>query len=78
MSNKLSKQHFVEYSKIFSAISNYNIDYLYEVYDMAFDALESLPEENGMDSFTIDSYELISYIAGEFIYSTSMLKGESL
>lgn len=78
MNNKLTKQQFIEYSKIFSAIANYNIDYLYEVYDMAFDGLVSLLEESNMDNFTIDSYELISYIAGEYIYSTNLLSGENL
>ena len=73
MSKKLTKSQFVEYAKMFSAVNNYDNDFLYDVYDMAFDGLETLIEENNDDNFSIDSFELISYITGEYVYSTSLL-----
>ena len=78
MNNKFTKQQFIERSKFFSTMNNFNTDYLYDVYDVAFDGLEALLEENKVDNFTINSFELISYIIGEYIYSTSLLSGESL
>ena len=63
---------------MFGSINNFDVDYLYEVYDMAFDGLISLSEESEIDSISINSLELISYIVGEFVYSTSLLSGDSL
>ena len=76
--SKFTKQQFIEYSKIFSSIANFDVDYVYDIYDMAYDGLEELSGDREIGTFSIDSTELISYIAGEFIYSTSLLKGESL
>ena len=77
-SEKLTKQQFTEFAKLFQKIENYNTDYLYDVYDMAFDGLITLMEENNIGNFAINSSELISYIVGEYVYSTNLLSGESL
>ena len=76
--HKLSKNQFIEYSKVFANIGNFNVDYLFDVYEMAFDGLELLLDDNNIGDFSINSSELISYIVGEFIYSTNLLNGESL
>ena len=64
--------------KSFRQTDKDNIDFLYDVYFIAFDGLIVLMEENNINNFNINSYELISYIMGEFVYSTSLLKKEDL
>ena len=75
---KLDKKQFAEYIKMFQKIENYNADYLFDVYDIAFDGLIALLEENKINNLSINSSELVSYIVGEYIYSTNLLSGESL
>ena len=75
---KLNKNQFIEFAKLFQKIENFNADYLFDVYDMAFDGLLALSEENKIDNISISSPELISYIVGEYVYSTNLLSGENL
>ena len=77
-SHKLNKNQFVEYSKAFAKIGNVNVDYLFDVYEMAFDGLELLLDDNNIGDFSINSSELISYIVGEYVYSTNLLDEKNL
>ena len=78
MNIKLTKEEFIERSKIFPNVNNLNLDYIYQVYDLAFDGIIELLEVQNISDTVVDSFEVISYIFGEYIYSTSYLTKEGL
>ena len=78
MNIKLTKEEFIARSKAFPNIDKINLDYIYQVYDLAFDGIMELLEQQNLNDVIIDSFEVISYILGEYIYSTSHLNEEGL
>ena len=78
MNKKLSKEEFINRSKSLPNIDKKNLDYIYEVYDLAFDGIVELLSAQNIKEVNIDSSEVISYILGEYFYSTSYLSSEGL
>ena len=79
MNNKLNKEQCNQILKSFKERTNINEDYIYEIYDLAFDGVIELLELQGIDKTVfVDSYQLTYYILGEYIYSTSLLRDEAL
>lgn len=78
MNKKLTKEEFISRSKSFPRIEKINIDYIYQVYDLAFDGIIELLDKQNLVDVNVDSFEVISYILGEYIYSTEYLSEEGL
>ena len=81
MNRKLNKEECVRALEVLNSNNSMaiNIDYIYEIYDGAFDAIaELLKLQNRENSFSIDSYKIVSYILGEYLYSTSTLNEDDL
>ena len=54
-------------------------DYLFEIYSFTFDGISELQSSNQLNtSFTVDSLEIVYFMAGEFIYSTAGFNEEHL
>ena len=73
---KISKEQFVS---TISRVENINpkaFDYLYDTYDISYDAGEELIKIQQIQNAEIDSHMLISYILGEFLYSTASLSSK--
>lgn len=78
MNTKLSKEEFLKSVSGISNTEKINTDYLYKVYEDSYYAAVDLFNEQKIYNKSIDSYELISYILGEYFYSTSFLNKEKL
>ena len=76
MNNKLSKEEFLRQSEFFPNSKEINLDFMYDVYDVAYDGIVELLEVQNLSNTHIDSLEVLSYILGEYVYSTSHLKNE--
>ena len=76
MNSKLSKEEFLRQSQFFPNIKEINLDFMYDVYDLAFDGIVDLLEAQNLSNTYVDSLEVLSYILGEYVYSTSLLKPE--
>ena len=78
MNNKLSRQDVEQIITRIGGNFAFDIDYIYEVYDLSFDVILEMFENQNLDhQRVIDSYKLISYILGEYVYSTSLLDDAS-
>ena len=56
-----------------------DVDYIYDVYEMANEAIEILVKENQqIEVNTINQYDLLLYCVGEYYYSISNLKQEDI
>ena len=79
MSNKFSKEEFVNGVKILNDEKRLDSNYLYDVYSFVYDGLEGISKAKEVgQSFDINNGDLISYIMGEFIYSTRLLSLEQI
>ncbi|MCR4912074.1 MAG: DUF5677 domain-containing protein [Bacilli bacterium] len=76
MNSKLSKEEFLRQSQFFPNSKDINLDFMYDVYDLAFDGIIDLLEAQNLSNTYVDSLEVLSYILGEYVYSTSLLKPE--
>ena len=74
---KIEKEQFLLEVENFPQFSNEHLDFLYDVYEIAFDGISDLKDANG-GPFEVNSKELLSYIFGEFVYSTSGIPQERL
>lgn len=79
MNNKISREELARVSSIITQNgSKIDNDYIYEIYDAAYDGILTLLENQNLEKTTrIDSFTVISYIIGEYLYSTAMLDDPS-
>ncbi len=79
MNNKFTQEQFNEIlQKVNPNLLEFT-DYLFEVYSFTFDGIVDLNSSNTLNTtFIIDSYEIIYYLIGEFIYSTAGFNKEHL
>ncbi len=80
MGQKLTIEEFNQIVKNFT-LPNVIVrnEYLYDVYSNVFDGLEEISSSKQVGySFDVNSQEIIFYLLGEYIYSTSGLKEEQL
>ena len=78
MINKLEKEQFV---KVVNAIIKPNddvINFLYDIYDLSIDSIDSLAENNIISPAFINQSELIFYIVGEYVYSVALRNEEEI
>ena len=79
MNKKLTKNDVeLIINKINSGKDFFNIDYIYDIYDASFDAIEELLKSQNASNTYVDSIKVVSYILGEYIYSTGYLNKEEL
>lgn len=78
MFEKISKETFAETILKINISNKIDLDFLYNVYEVAFDAAQQLLSAQQITTTNIDSFQLISYILGEYLYSTNMLDDEKL
>ena len=79
MNEKLSREQCLRFINAFKERLVLNADYIYEIYDLAYDGIIELLEMQNLDNKVIvDSYQILYYILGEYVYSTSTLKKEDL
>ena len=78
MNSKLKKEEFLSRAKSFPNANEINVNYIYDVYSLAFDGILDLLEMQNMSDTAVDSFEVISYVLGEYIYSTSLLDKDAL
>lgn len=79
MNEKLTKGQCDKFLSTFKERMMLNPDYIYELYDLAFDGIIELLEMQNLDNKVyVDSYQILYYIIGEYVYSTSSLKDEDL
>lgn len=55
-----------------------NVDFLYNVYEIAYGAVEQLLSSQQINNANIDSFQLISYILGEYLYSTTGMQASQI
>ena len=79
MDNKLTKNQLRNFINQFPQQAILNTDYIYDVYDMAFDGIIELLEMQKLENaVNVDSFAIVSYILGEYIYSTTSLSPDAL
>ena len=70
--NRLNKENFIKFLEYINALDKVNVDFLFDVYEIASDGIESIYESNILNNLQqINPTELIMYAAGEYIYSVS-------
>lgn len=76
MNNILSKEDFITQIKRYPIRDIDSFDYLYDVYEYACSAAEAHFKQQNITNRMIDSFELILYLLGEYIYTVAPLKKE--
>ena len=73
MEKKLNKEQFCGLIDAFKAPDYINRDYIFEIYDSVIDGIEELSSSNGIFSSiqSVNHFELIQYILGEYSYSVA-------
>ena len=79
MNNKLNKESCVNFISNFGNRIRVNANYIFDIYDMAYDGIIELLENQNLDKeVVVDSYQILFYILGEYTYSTNLLNDEDL
>ncbi len=74
---KLPIDVFTFFLNSYIKLSEKELNYLYEIYDASVDSINALSENKIIDGIDFINYrELISYIVGEYVYSTAPLSEE--
>ena len=74
--NKEQVKHYIESLQITLPL---DVDYIFDVYEMANEFIETLDEENvNIEVKTINQFELLLYCVGEYFYSVSHLNKDEL
>ena len=71
----------IEFNKIVNYVIKPNdniLSFLYEVYDLSIDSIDELIKQNVISEHFVNQSELIFYIVGEYIYSTSGRSAEEI
>lgn len=76
--SKYNKERVTDIVNSLKTNVNFNVDFLFDVYDIAYDSIVALLEEQNIQNVKIDSSMIISYLLGEYIYSTTGISEESL
>ena len=70
INQKLSKEHFLTIINTIEAAKGFDVDFLYNVYDISFTAICDLVQNNVLkNAIAINSYTLLNYIIGEYTYA---------
>ena len=79
MNSQLTFEQFSEQLKSLNAQLMLNYEFLYDVYANVYQGLKEISETKQVGySFDINSYEIIFYLLGEYLYSTSNLNEKQI
>ena len=76
MNKILTKEEFTNQIKKYPIKNITSIDYLYDVYEYAFEGVKLHYKQQNLTNRLVDSFELISYLLGEYLYTVAPLKEE--
>ena len=67
---RLNKENFIKVLEYVNVLDKVNVDFLFDVYEMASDGIEAVYESNMIHNIQpVNPTELVFYVAGEYLYS---------
>ena len=79
MNNIFSKENFTLIINRIDPSLNNDIDFLYDLYSSLYEGIVEISNSNEtFGQFSVNSFELIYYLVGEYLYSTKGLNKEQI